>query len=170
MPQGHTFLGQEEQTPSGLKRHLNVIISNPDKDNNFMVVSVTTLRRRADGTPYKNQDLTCILNAGDHPFIKHESWVFYQIAKSMSFMEVFNGLQKGLLIRKEDIAQDVLKRIQAGARVAPSLPKECLHFFAFFDDTPATDSDVPNAPQPAEQSNEEIVDYVVQELKPLFKK
>jgi hypothetical protein len=50
----------------------------------------------------------------------------------MSFIEIFNGLQKGLLIRKEDVSPEVLKRIQAGTKQTKALLKELTHFFDYF--------------------------------------
>lgn len=82
---GSSFLSDEKDTLHGSKRHLNIIITNPDEENNFLVVPVTTWREK-DGKPYKRQDTSCILESGSHPFIKHKSWIFYAYSRSMSMV------------------------------------------------------------------------------------
>jgi hypothetical protein len=127
MGKGQTFLGKEEQTGSGLKRHLNIVITEPDEDQNYLVVPVTTWH---DG--YRRQDDSCILPAGAHAFITHKSWVNYARAKQMSYTEIFNGIRKGYLIAKVDIAAPHLQDIQKGAVNSPYFPEKLNHFLEFF--------------------------------------
>jgi hypothetical protein len=128
MGKGQTFLSDNEKTPGGLeKRHLRIIISNPDEYNEFLVVSVTTwydCRTR--------QDSSCILEAGCHSFITHKSWVDFSRTRSMSFTEVFNGLQRRLLIKIEDMNEEIIKKIQAAAKKSDYIPTELYHFFDYF--------------------------------------
>jgi hypothetical protein len=128
---GRAFLGAEVKTRRGLFRHLNVIISEADNEQNYFVVPITTYRK-INGSPLHGQDKSCILLGGSHPFIKHESYACYARARKMSYTEIFNGLNKGLLVRKENVSGDSLKKLQEGARRSPYLPDELTHFFRYF--------------------------------------
>ena len=87
-------MSDNEKTPSGkLKRHLRIIITNPDFENNYVVITVQTLR----GT---FMDTTCIIEKGEHPFIKHTSVVNFSKTLMMNEHEIINGIQRGLLIDK----------------------------------------------------------------------
>jgi hypothetical protein len=127
MPKGQSFLSEEEKTSRGLKRHLNIIITGQDVNSNYLVVPVTTWYEML-----AHQDASCILEANCHSFIKHKSWVDYSRARQMSYIEVFNGIHKGLLIKKEDVTPVVLKKIQDGAQISPYLDDELFSFFAYF--------------------------------------
>jgi hypothetical protein len=131
MGKGQTFLSDFEDTPRGEFRHLNIIITEPDDDMNYLVVPVTTWRER-DGRPFAGQDGSCILQAGCHPFIKHKSYVFYAKARKMSYAMVFNGIKKGRLIKKENMPPDIIGRMQKGALISPYLPEEFTYFHSFF--------------------------------------
>ena len=126
MPKKQTFLSDAEKTPSGAKkRHLRIIITDPDNDQNQVIVSVTTLR-------YPSQDKSCVLLPGEHPFIKEKSIVDFKRTTVMSYIQIFNGIQKGLLIRKEDISDELLKRIQKAATkskyISDEIKSMCVYF------------------------------------------
>lgn len=68
----------------------------------------------------------------EHDFIKVRSFANYYYAKVLNFTQVFNGIQKGLLIRKEDISDELLKKIQEGAKSTVHLNSELKAWFEFF--------------------------------------
>lgn len=109
MLRGKSFLSDNEKTPSGkLKRHLRIIITNPDFENNYVVITVQTLR----GT---FMDTTCIIEKGEHPFIKHTSVVNFSKTLMMNEHEIINGIQRGLLIDKKNVSQSLLEKLQKAA-------------------------------------------------------
>jgi hypothetical protein len=132
MAKGQTFLGEEEKSSKGPIRHLNVVITEPSEDMNYLVVPVTTYRKDANGRPAPGQDDSCVLAAGCHPFIKHKSYVHYKYARQMSAFEILIGIQKGLLIKKEDMAPAIIQNMQRGAEESPNLPEGLVRFFQFF--------------------------------------
>jgi hypothetical protein len=132
MAKGYSFLSQGDPTLKGIIKHLNVIITEPNEDIAYLVVPVTTYYRNADGDPIQGQDKSCILNAGSHPFIKHESYVLYKKARQMSSVEIAAGILKGLLVKKEDMDPEIIHEMQEGAKVSPYLPEELTPFFRFF--------------------------------------
>lgn len=132
MAKGHAFLSEEERTSKGPTRHLNVIITEPTEDMNYLVVPVTTYHEDAEGRPIPGQDDSCILKAGSHSFIKHKSYVRYKNARQMSALEILIGIQKGLLIKKDDMNPTIVQDMQRGAEESPFLPKEFIPFFKYF--------------------------------------
>lgn len=128
MPKGQTFLSEEEQANNGKShRHLRIVITENDDNNEFLVVSVTSWYNDAHW-----QDPSCILKPGDHPFIRDKSWIDFRRSRSMSYVQVFNGINHGLLIRKEDISSEILHRIQRAAYESEYIQDELRRFFDYF--------------------------------------
>jgi len=50
----------------------------------------------------------------------------------MSYTEIFNGLKKGLLVKKEDLDPLIVKKIQNAATQSDYIPEELFVFFEFF--------------------------------------
>jgi len=94
--------------------HLKIIISDPVKDpDNLLIVSVTTFREG------KFHDPSCFLNSGDHQFIKHDSYIAFQFAKTRSNTDLdrLHG-SGGIILEDDQISEAVLKRIHQGAAVS----------------------------------------------------
>lgn len=127
MPKKQSFLSEEEQSPSGtFNRHLRIVITDPDKDSNQVVVSITTLRFP------NSQDTSCILEPGEHKFIKHRSVVDFRRTTIMSFLDIFNGLQKGVLVDMGDISEELLRKIQQAAQASKYIPADIKKLFINF--------------------------------------
>lgn len=91
----------------GMKEHLWFVIAKPDHDER-VIVSVTT--RDAEAI-----DLTCILMPGDHPFIDHESVIFYRKAATVAVNYLETIERRGELVRKPPAADALIDRIRLGA-------------------------------------------------------
>jgi len=131
MVKGQCFLFDPDKTKRGDIRHLNVVITEPDEDNNVLVVPICTYIEVND-VPRQGQDPSCILKIGCHPFIKVKSYIRYHNAKEMSLIAIFNGLQKGTLIKYPDFNNRVIQDIQTGAKASIYLPQKLKRFFSFF--------------------------------------
>lgn len=123
---GKTFLS-DDNTKRGVIKHLRIIISEADAINEFLVVYVTTWHENVRG-----QDNTCVLNAGCHPFIKHKSWIDFSRSEAMNYAKIYNGIKKGLLIKKEDMPFEIINRIQKGAMKSEFFPSSLERFFEYF--------------------------------------
>lgn len=91
----------------------------------MVVVSVTTARRFVDNA--------CLLDIGDHPLIKHPSFVFFREARA--FPKGFVQTLKPM----EPLDSGVLARVIAGAAVSKFLAIEHYDFLeaqGLFDDLP----------------------------------
>jgi len=101
------------------QKHLWIVISDPaaNPTDPVVIVSLTTHRG--------NVDETCVLNVGDHPFIKHATSVFY--AKAMSWPKGrLEGLARsGRVEIREPLDPEVLGRIRVGASESWRIPEGC---------------------------------------------
>jgi hypothetical protein len=131
MAKGQSFLNVPDQTSHGKIRHLNIVITEPDDDNYVLVVPVCTYREK-DGKPFLGQDDSCLLPAGCHPFIKEKSYIRYQNAIAMSLIDIFNGLNKGQLLKKPDFDNRFVQDMQRGAEESIFLPEKLKRFFEYF--------------------------------------
>ncbi|MDR0301384.1 MAG: hypothetical protein LBI04_03620 [Treponema sp.] len=131
MAKGQSFLNVPDKTARGEIRHLNVVITEPDDDNNVLVVPVCTYREK-DGKPFPGQDDSCLLRTGCHPFIKERSYIKYSNALAMSLIDIFNGLKKGKLIKKSDFDNSFVQDMQRGAEESIFLPEKLKRFFEYF--------------------------------------
>lgn len=124
MGEGQTFLSEEVKTKTGDKRHLMIVVE--EKDGEYLIVPATTWNEKL---PAGIQDDSCILNVGDHSFIKHKSWLDFRFAQAKPSIEILQGLLNGLLIRKEDLKPELLAYIQARTESSDRLPSKFKYFF-----------------------------------------
>ncbi|HPO14636.1 MAG TPA: hypothetical protein PLI09_14430 [Candidatus Hydrogenedentes bacterium] len=86
--------------------HLHVIVFVVEVAQEALVVSVTSYN--------EEKDPTCILNVGDHPFIKHKSCISYRHATVTSYA-VLNGLiNTGKFVVHQSMPLPVMERIING--------------------------------------------------------
>ena len=105
---GFCFLGE----PEGGKRHLKIVLSEPNRDKLVVVVTVTSLREA------KWKDTSCVLREGDHPFIRHDSFVAFSKAQVVPALEILRKLHSGELVRKEELEPAVFDRVLAAAKAS----------------------------------------------------
>lgn len=96
--------------------HLWVVVSKPDADGSVAMVNFTSYRQPCDET--------CVLDVGDHPFIRHKTVVAYSHAKMVP-------ASAHATIRQQQMPGDrvnrrVLDRIQRGALVSLATPPKVL--------------------------------------------
>ncbi len=85
-------------------------MTDPDDDTerNMAIVNLTTLRKGAD--------TTVILKSGDHPFVKHDTTVYYEdarIASCVPIIALLNAPSLGYELH-DDCSDLILKKIQQG--------------------------------------------------------
>lgn len=105
----------------GVEPHLWIIITDVDKDSDLIViVSLTTLRR--------NADQTVILRKGDHPFIDHESIVYFADARLTELKSIDALVTAGTIKQQASCSANLLKEIQAGTLACDLTPNKILFF------------------------------------------
>ncbi len=107
---GDTFL---MPAPGGAATpHLWIVITEPDAASSLCaIVSVTTLRN--------SKDQTVILRIGDHPFIRHDSTIFYGDAMIVDARRLENEIAAGLAVRRDQCPAAILKLVQQGVAASP---------------------------------------------------
>lgn len=99
---------------SGPCEHLHVVCNDPvhypiNDSQSVLVVNVSSVKF---GVPH---DDTCILNVGDHTFIKHESYIVYKAATIWRLDNIARKISDGALrTYREDVNDPVFQRILAG--------------------------------------------------------
>ena len=99
--------------------HLWVVVSDPQLDQNrVLIVNLTTVRR--------DHDPACVLNAGDHSFVKHASYMRYSGSQIVSARDLDQKLSAGQIILEGKVSAQVLQRIRTGAAASEFIPIENL--------------------------------------------
>jgi hypothetical protein len=99
--------------------HLWIILTNADAEGKAVAVNITTR--------HSLSETTVILNAGDHPFVKHPSVINYTDAQLIDLKAVETAIEKQprnfVCKSHQPCSPDLLKRIQDGMRKTKSVKK-----------------------------------------------
>lgn len=101
---GCTFIAA---APSSPKEHIYFVISDPSVGSGE-VVFVNLTKWRDD------KDQVCIIEPGDHPFVKERSVVFYSRLVISSEASLTEAISKGLFRIGEPANKEIIAKIQAG--------------------------------------------------------
>ena len=103
MKAGDTFTLKDKSVDS----HLWVIVSDPAVDaERVLFVSMTTY----DVTKEK----VCLLDVGDHPFVKHRTCIAYDFAKVAPVHALITLRDQGHLSMGQPVSDELLERIRQG--------------------------------------------------------
>lgn len=105
----------------GLKAHLWILITEPLKDGTCVIVNITTLKG-------SKADRTVVLQAGDHVFIKHPSFVRYSDAGFANAKRLFKDIAGKSASGRPALSQPVLERVQVGLLNSPYTQNAVLEF------------------------------------------
>ncbi len=122
MDAGDTFIFVERAVDS--HRHLWAIISDPlvDVADPIVIVSFTSYRQ--------GKDPTCILQAGDHAFIKRPTAVDYGRGMEVSNSALEACANTGKLVLQGPLQPHLLERIREGAATSQFTPEGCRKILA----------------------------------------
>jgi hypothetical protein len=91
----------------GVDTHLWVVISDPDRDaERVVLVSMTTYEG------YK--EAVCLLDVGDHPRVSHKTCIAYNEARLTTLEKLRVLMDGGHLIVQAPVSKEVLTRIRDG--------------------------------------------------------
>lgn len=107
---GETFLLPK---PGHNVEHLWIVLTEPDDSNPSRVAIVNVTTRRA------GSDTTVVLAPGDHPFIDHESVVFYRDTTLAPAHKLIQAVSIGVATRHADLEADLLRVICEGLLQSP---------------------------------------------------
>ncbi len=121
--------GQTLLVPSGPGLHLFFLILGPvvladyGSAPQLAMVSATTLR---EGVPH---DPACVLEAGEHPFIQHRSYLAYRYMRLDSSAHVEKMVSGAVWKPHDPCAGDILQRIVSGVCQSRLTPREYKRIF-----------------------------------------
>jgi hypothetical protein len=101
--------------------HLWIVVTQPHRESHLCaIVSVTTLRNK--------KDQTVILRVGDHPFIRHDSTIFYGDAMIVDARRLAAEIAAGLALVRERCSAATLKLVHDGVSASPFTRPRFLRF------------------------------------------
>lgn len=108
--------------PGGIATpHLWIVITDPDPFTYLCaIVSVTTLRN--------SKDQTVILRVGDHPFIRHESTIFYGDAMIVDARRIEMEINARLAVAHKPCPAATLGLVRQGVLASPFTRPKVLRF------------------------------------------
>lgn len=91
------------------RKHLFIVLTSPQKEQPLvLMVGVSSIR------PHQSHDTACLLYSGDHPFIRHESYVRYTGARLIEGQSLADGVKTGKLVAREPVSDEIMARIIGG--------------------------------------------------------
>ncbi|MGR3984843.1 MAG: hypothetical protein OD817_06265 [Gammaproteobacteria bacterium] len=98
--------------------HLFVILTDPDGPRREVIlVSISSVR------PGRQYDDTCIVEKGEHEFIKRRSFVSYKSCRQRSATDLERGVKNGRFIDKGCINAELFARIIDGVPRSKFTPR-----------------------------------------------
>ncbi|HEY8666083.1 MAG TPA: hypothetical protein VIL86_05435 [Tepidisphaeraceae bacterium] len=114
MNAGDTFL-----FPGGADDHLWMIISDPAVDpQKVVILKFVSWQER--------YEQTCIVRAGEHPFVKHDTCVSFSSARITEDANLQSLQSTGRLVMKQPLSAALLGRIRAAVMDSDGIPAECV--------------------------------------------
>lgn len=110
------FIPEEKGTIlsiAGKINHLHVICTNQFfcADIGAMAIIAVNISSIKENVDY---DKTCVLHVGDHPFIKHDSYVRYKDATAMKVENILEKISHREITVLENLSDEVFERVFAG--------------------------------------------------------
>lgn len=111
--------------PSGADGdHLYIVLNEPKPFPEYgshpcvVLVNVSTIRQGV------RHDQTCVLNAGCHPFVKHDSYIVYRSARIERASHVQRLVHQGLFRPHTPFEEGLLALVKVGLRSSPFTTRE----------------------------------------------
>ena len=112
MKLGDTFINLNPDSPE----HLWVVASLPTPDGSLVIFNLTSHRSGCDET--------CVVEPGEHPFVKHRSVVAYARGQSLPAQAVKYMQARKLYQPHQPVSAALLDRIQRGALASEFTPQK----------------------------------------------
>ena len=126
-----------DDVPNPEAPHYIVITSSENPDGLVLVVAISSIKYRADGSE-KYYDKACVLNIGDivddsgRSIITKPSFIRYEYAIEMKSQDILSKQFTNQYKYKCKISEELLHRIQDGAKTSQELEPRFQRFFDFF--------------------------------------
>lgn len=67
-------------------------------------------------------DAACVINSGEHPFVKHATYMNYRDSKIVANSDLDQRLSAGQIILEDKVSDGLLQRIREGAAQSEFIP------------------------------------------------
>lgn len=104
--------------------HLHVVCNDTCEHGLNLLVPISSF--------FDGCDTTCELQAGDHEFVTHLSYVFYAKCKLYQSSQLDRGIERQLVLPKHDIDDGIFVRIERGICSSPDTPLKVKQYFGCF--------------------------------------
>ena len=112
-----TFLCPSGPISDPYRKHLHVVLTDLfGKASQVLVTSIASIRS-------KKYDDTCILEPGEHPFLRHHSYVLYRATRLLEVQRIKQRLKSLEFIPQDDVSEEVYKRIVFGLFESKATPQ-----------------------------------------------
>lgn len=108
--------------PSGQGNHLHVVVTPECPYGHHLLVSFSTVRGG------RAPDPTCIVQPGEHRFIKVESYIAYHLARIIDAVHLKKCADGGLFKPDDPIGDGLFDRIFQGFRVSRFVKRRILNY------------------------------------------
>lgn len=99
--------------------HLFVVISDPARNpDEVVLVNVTSVKPHT-------RDFSCRLAVGDHPWLRHDSVIAYQYARTETAYQLRGLIARDKVELEDPMPESTLNRIIDGAFYSPYMPACC---------------------------------------------
>lgn len=115
---GDTFLAQRDPND---KEHLYVVLNDPT-DRSLIVAAVNL------NTAFVGADTTTLLEPGDHPFVRRETYVNYARATLLPAQTVAALIEAGTFRRMPPCSPVLLERVRLGLFESEFTPNKVVRF------------------------------------------
>ena len=111
--------------------HLHVVLNNPEKPSReVLLVCVTSANVGAAPDP------ACLISAGEHKFVSHDSCVAYRFAAIVSADAIEQRVKEGLFKPHQIVSTELFERIVDGVFSSKFIAPKFRHFLrGYLDDT-----------------------------------
>ncbi len=105
-----------------LRPHVWTIISDSELNGDKLVI--------LNFTTDDDIDPTCVIEPGEHPFISRTTYVNYRDAKIAEAEQLAQAVRARHIMFKDDLSEDLLQKIRAGAAESQYLQNKIRRFLA----------------------------------------
>lgn len=88
--------------------HLFVVLNDPCKDGQCLCVMLSSVK------PNRKHDAACMLKAGDHEFIKAETYLVYRLAEVERAEHITKMVGLNYYVLKSDMSEEAFAKVLAG--------------------------------------------------------
>ncbi len=117
--------------PTGPCEHLHVICNNPVFYPNLVKECVLAVNLSSVNKLIE-YDKTCILKIGEHPFIKHDSYILYRKAEILGVNSISRNIDDGSFSTHETFSDVTFEKVLDGFAISKEVKPKIKSFYQNF--------------------------------------